>query len=224
MPSIAIRYEDEDFIVVDKASGLATQGGEGLSNDLISVLERQLPYRPYLVHRLDKDTSGLIMLAKHHDAAAEAAALLNAKRCKKIYLAVCDAPFDKLSGQIDEDLDIRGRKLSALTQYRVFSQNDTYAAVLLRLKTGRTHQIRRHLANFSHPVLADDKYGAFALNKSLKKTMGLKRLLLHAVWLELPGRFRLFGEPPPHFDPIMEIITGNVSWRSALAELCGLVF
>ena len=232
MKNIPLLFENDFCMVVDKPAGLAVQGGEGVGASLDSILSETFTERPLLVHRLDKDTSGLLLVAKNRDAAAVFGGLFSetskkpeasrkgVKGLVKRYLAlVRGIPFPP-NGIIRLDLEMRGTAKKSETSYRVISgtKSDTASALEvpfslleLELGTGRMHQIRRHLHLINHPVLGDDKYGDFALNKSLRKSHGLKRLLLHAFRLIVPPLEPILPEgldisspPPDYFTPFLD--------------------
>jgi 23S rRNA pseudouridine955/2504/2580 synthase len=190
MRRIEILYEDDVCLVLNKPSGLAAQGGKGIKVSLDSVLAEMYSPPPLLVHRLDKDTSGVILTAKTREAAARFSGLLGGRGIVKQYLAVCAGKPAKRAGSINLDLEIRGSEKKSETRYRVLKSISLdrfqFSLVELELGTGRMHQIRRHLAMTGNPVLGDDKYGDFALNRDLRKTWGVKRLLLHAARLVIP--------------------------------------
>jgi 23S rRNA pseudouridine955/2504/2580 synthase len=201
--NIPILFENEECIVLNKPAGLAVQGGVGVKNSLDSVLTREFAQRPLLVHRLDKDASGVILAAKSKAAAAFFTGVFaekDAGRVTKQYKAVCRGKPDAESGHINTELYIRGLAKKAETRYRIVSTKDSPQLVsLLEIETtaGRMHQIRRHLAQIGVPILGDDKYGDFALNKSLHKTAGLRRLLLHASDLAIPEKGIEVSAPLP---------------------------
>jgi 23S rRNA pseudouridine955/2504/2580 synthase len=185
--NIPILFENDDCIVLNKPAGLAVQGGKGIGASLDSILSAEIFPRPLLVHRLDRDTSGLILAAKNKEAAAFFGRLFSAhdnRRIVKQYLAVCNWRPCPESGCIRLDLDVRGVIKKSETNYKTLSQSAdrSFSVLELELGTGRMHQIRRHLAEIGNPVLGDDKYGNFALNKKLH----LRRLLLHASHLLIP--------------------------------------
>jgi 23S rRNA pseudouridine955/2504/2580 synthase len=181
-------YEDSACIVINKPAGLAAQGGKGVGVSLDGLLAETWPQRPLLVHRLDKDTSGLIVAAKTKEAARHFSRLLGGERAViKRYVAVCKGTPAQAEGVIQAELDIHGTVKSSETRYRLLSGNDgEFSLVELELGTGRMHQIRRHLALTGNPVLGDDKYGDFKLNHLLRKTIKLRNLLLHASRLIVP--------------------------------------
>ena len=195
---LEVLYEDDLCLVLNKPAGLAVQGGKGVNTSLDKILAQAFSPPPLLVHRLDKDTSGLILTAKTREAAAFFSKIFEKRDTVKQYTAVCLGCPASEKGIIKEDLLIRGSVKKSETRYKVRKtgvlfppeegQTRTGFSVLeLTLGTGRMHQIRRHLAMTGTPILGDDKYGDFALNKKLRKTTGLKRLLLHASRLVVPG-------------------------------------
>jgi 23S rRNA pseudouridine955/2504/2580 synthase len=206
MKGIGILFEDDDIVALNKPSGLAVQGGAGVgvSLDGLLALERSPP--PLLVHRLDKETSGIILAAKTRPAAAKYALFFREGRLEKKYLAVCAgaAGGGTEKGRIRDRLDIRGKPKAAETGYAFLASGTLESGgacslVELELATGRTHQIRRHLAGLGFPLLGDGKYGDFALNKRLRKTMDVRHLLLHASSIRLPGGRVIRAPLPDHF-------------------------
>ena len=198
-------------MVINKPAGLAVQGGKGVGVSLDTILAENWPQRPLLVHRLDKDTSGLILIAKSKATARKFSRLLGEERAViKRYLAVCKGRPVKPEGVIQAELAIRGAVKSSQTRYRLISGEGEFSLVELELGTGRMHQIRRHLALTGNPVLGDDKYGDFDLNHRLRKTMKLRHLLLHASQLLLPEtadtpRLELSAPLPDYFQPFMAL-------------------
>ncbi|MCL2442254.1 MAG: RluA family pseudouridine synthase [Treponema sp.] len=195
MKNIEILHEDEYSLILNKPAGLAVQGGEGVKSSLDKILAQIRTPQPLLVHRLDKDTSGVILTAKNREAAARFSRLFGSKKTIKQYIAVCaGCPVEK-EGVITDELAIRGEKKKSETRYKVIKTNILkapnleYSVLELQLGTGRMHQIRRHLAMNNNPILGDDKYGDFPLNKKLNKEASLKRLLLHASRLIIKDDF-----------------------------------
>ena len=185
-----IVYEDHVCIVINKPAGLAVQGGKGIGVSLDRVLAETWPQRPLLVHRLDRDTSGLVLVAKTKEAARYFSRLLGEERAVvKRYLALCKGRPAESEGVIRAELDVRGAVKNAETRWRLLSasgREEAFSLLELELGTGRMHQIRRHLALTGNPVLGDDKYGDFNLNRQLRKTLKLRNLLLHASRLIIP--------------------------------------
>jgi 23S rRNA pseudouridine955/2504/2580 synthase len=210
-----IVYEDSSCIVINKPAGLAAQGGKGIGVSLDSMLAESRPQRPLLVHRLDRDTSGLILVAKDKTAAAVYSRLLGGtadghRAVVKRYLAMCKGKPVRGEGVISLELEIRGMKKKSETRYRlVESFKDDFSLMELELGTGRMHQIRRHLALTGNPILGDDKHGDFTLNHLLRKTMKLNKLLLHASQLIIPEtpdnpRIELEAPLPEYFSEFVK--------------------
>jgi Pseudouridylate synthases, 23S RNA-specific len=194
--TIKILYEDDHCLVIDKPAGLAVQGGKGVKSSVDTILAEMRVPPPLLVHRLDKDTSGVLLTAKTKEDAARFSRLLGTDRqAIKQYIAVCAGSPEKKEGIIAQDLMIKGSLKKSETRYKVLKSGE-FSVLELELGTGRMHQIRRHLALSGNPVLGDDKYGDFALNKKLRKEAGLKRLLLHSSRLMIKNEFQLDIEAP----------------------------
>jgi RluA family pseudouridine synthase len=204
-------YEDPNVIVFDKPSGLAVQGGGGVSkslDDLLVAFAKSNGKKPRLVHRLDRGTSGVIIVARTKPSAAFLSDEFAARRAHKTYLAIAggDLPdeeegvFDQSLAKVEEGGRPRmliakpGRKGSqdAVTRWRILSRQGDHALFELMPETGRMHQIRAHLLGAGCPILGDHLYGAGA------RTAG--RLMLHARSLEIgipdDGR-RTFTAPVP---------------------------
>lgn len=194
--AIEVLYEDEGLMVIDKPAGLAVHGGSGVSFGLIELLRKQRPDSVFLelVHRLDRETSGLIMVAKKRSVLVGLHEMMRSNQLDKRYLAMVkgNLGFERkiVTQPLLKYLLPNGERRVRVDQEGQFAQTivckkQTFSAFSLveaQLKTGRTHQIRVHLANNDHPILGDDKYGDFELNKMLAK-QGLKRMFLHAYRL-----------------------------------------
>ena len=186
-------YEDVALLVIDKPAGIAVHGGSGVSFGVIESLRAARPQAKALelAHRLDRDTSGLLIVCKKRSALTELHRQLREGAVEKIYMAIVkgaparDAfelsePLHKyVTGSGERRVSVQEGGRSALTKLTVKKRGAEFTMLEVRLLTGRTHQIRVHLAHAGHPVLGDDKYGDFALNRELAKR-GVKRLLLHA--------------------------------------------
>jgi 23S rRNA pseudouridine955/2504/2580 synthase len=201
-------FEDSSYAVINKTAGLAVQGGKGVGLSLDNILEQQWGRRPFLVHRLDKDTSGLILVAKTSEA-AKRFSLLREGGVIKRYRAICKGKPVRAEGVIKSDLAIRGSVKKAETRYRLLSNGGEFSLLELELGTGRMHQIRRHLALAGNPVLGDDKYGDFDLNHRLRKTAKLRHLLLHASQLIIAetsdhARIDLSAPLPVYFQQFLD--------------------
>ena len=194
-----IAFEDEALIVVDKPAGVAVHGGSGVSFGVIEQLRRARPQAKFLelAHRLDRDTSGLLVVAKKRAALTRLHDLFRDGGISKRYLALVKGrwrnelqhvrlPLHKYltaEGERRVSVDAEGKASHSIV--RLVARWENFSLVEVELKTGRTHQIRVHLAHLGFPIAGDDKYGDFPLNKVLQKT-GLGRMFLHAAKLALP--------------------------------------
>jgi 23S rRNA pseudouridine955/2504/2580 synthase len=190
-----IVFEDASVLVVDKPAGVAVHGGSGVSFGVIESLRAARPQAKVLelAHRLDRDTSGLLIVAKKRAALVELHRMLREGEVEKLYLALVKgdykgppeirAPLHKyVTGSGERRVAVTERGMSAATRVKVLKRAAGLSLLEVRLLTGRTHQIRVHLAHVGHPVLGDEKYGG----------AHAKRLLLHAAKLAL--RHPLTGE------------------------------
>ena len=196
--NLPVVFEDTALIVVNKPSGVAVHGGSGVSYGVIESLRVERPEAKFLelVHRLDRDTSGLLMIAKKRSALVELHRMLREGEVGKIYTAIVKGAVKKAGFEMREALhkyvtaegerrvSVRQDGKAAVTQVKTLRKNDSCSLLEVTLLTGRTHQIRVHLAHAGHPVLGDDKYGDFDLNRVMAK-QGVKRLFLHAGKLSL---------------------------------------
>jgi 23S rRNA pseudouridine955/2504/2580 synthase len=186
LPAIEIIYEDETLLVINKPAGLAVHEGKTVSraNTLAGWVERTYKdkaHRPRLVHRLDRDTSGLLLLAKNEKTLAELERQFETGKIAKEYLCLVIGRLVNDEGKIDLPLPGRdGHPVRALTRYRVVKRYSETTLVRVNIETGRLHQIRLHFAKLGHPVVMDDQHGDFAFNKRFRKDFGLKRQFLHA--------------------------------------------
>jgi 23S rRNA pseudouridine955/2504/2580 synthase len=191
-----VLFEDDALLVIDKPPGLAVHGGSGVSSGVIEQLRYERPQARFLelVHRLDRDTSGVLVLAKKRSALTELHRQLREGAAQKYYLALTRGRWTFATRSVtvalhkyvlpsgERRVRVQDDGQAARTIFRVKRMWPDYSLVEAELKTGRTHQIRVHLAHLGHPIAGDDKYGDFELNKALAKT-GLKRMFLHACKL-----------------------------------------
>jgi 23S rRNA pseudouridine955/2504/2580 synthase len=205
----AILYEDERLLVVDKPAGLAVHGGSGLSFGLIEAMRQLRPGAALeLVHRLDRDTSGCLLLTKRASTLRDLHRLIREKSVEKRYLALLTRPLPRPEMTVDAPLRknilLGGERVvrvdtaegkPARTLFRRLRRYGDLDLVEARLVTGRTHQIRVHAAHLGAPLAGDEKYGNEAANKALRP-LGLKRLFLHAASLTLQ---------PAHLDQPLRI-------------------
>ena len=191
-----IVYEDAAVLVVNKPAGVAVHGGSGVSFGVIESLRAARPQARLLelAHRLDRDTSGLLIVAKKRTALVELHRMLREGEIEKVYLTLVKGHWEgatrELRASLHKYVDARGERrvavredgMAAITRVKRMQANESFSLLEVRLLTGRTHQIRVHLAHAGHPVLGDDKYGDFDLNHRLEKA-GVRRLFLHAARL-----------------------------------------
>jgi len=189
----SIVHEDENLLVLDKPAGVAVHGGSGLSFGVIEALRSARPGETLeLVHRLDRETSGCLLIARRAAALRELHALMRANAFEKRYLVLVKGKWDLGAKRIDvplrTDTRVGGERTvragasgkTAVTDFRpvqFFGRTATLMEVTLH--TGRTHQIRVHAAHAGHPVAGDSKYGDDVFNEALRE-LGLKRMFLHA--------------------------------------------
>lgn len=190
MNLIEILYEDNEIYIINKPAGLSVQGGEKITHSLDVDFSLQVHQKIHLVHRLDKDTSGLMIVAKNSSAASKWTKLIGGKSVKKEYLALCTGQMKKKSGTISEIIEQHGREKNAFTNYTVLKEWDDsdvhFLLLRLCLDTGRMHQIRIHLGKNGCPIAGDDLHGNFKINKILRKSCGIKKLCLASVKLSFP--------------------------------------
>ncbi len=187
-------YEDKDLIILNKPSGLAVHGGSGIATGIIETLKQRHPTEIELVHRLDRETSGCLLIAKKRSVLKRLHQLLIKHKVKKTYLALLkgqltqseytvDLPLAKRPGGAERMVMVNHDGKSALTIFRPIRHFQHATLVEVELHTGRMHQIRVHASSIGHPVAGDTKYGDQAFNLQMR-AFGLKRLFLHAAALE----------------------------------------
>jgi 23S rRNA pseudouridine955/2504/2580 synthase len=194
----SIVFEDARLLAISKPAGVASHGGSGISFGAIETLRALRPKDSLeLVHRLDRDTSGLLVLAKKRSALTELQALMRDEGgIAKRYLALLvgrmpdgtmsvDAPLHvglRQGGERHVQVNPTGKP--SLSHFKALERRGGQSYCEVRIETGRTHQIRVHAQHIGHPVAGDDKYGDEAANKRLRELVGLKRMFLHASTLE----------------------------------------
>lgn len=198
-PSFTVLFEDKDIIAVNKPAGLAVHEGTNtgkrtLVAEVQSYLKDQEGVDAHLVHRLDKDTSGVMIIAKNRRTAKELGLIFKDRVCEKKYIALLMGHLPEQKGIIDMPLEKHetmnfAKKVTAghgeeakraITRYEVKENFGPYSLVDFYLETGRMHQIRVHSSELGSPLAMDDRYGDFAKNREIKKETGLKRQFLHA--------------------------------------------
>ena len=188
---IEIVFEDDALLVINKPAGLAVHEGRTVTKrgSILGTLEsryRDSAIKPQLVHRLDKDTSGLLMIAKNQLTADEMMSVFESGDVAKEYLALIVGRLPSPEGKIDFPLPGReGHPVHAVTRFKVIKRFSDTTLVRVGIETGRLHQIRLHFAKLGYPVVMDDQHGNFGFNKRFRKAYGLKRQFLHAEKLKI---------------------------------------
>jgi 23S rRNA pseudouridine955/2504/2580 synthase len=194
MLAAAVLLEDDHLIALNKPAGMAVHGGSGVSRGVIEQLRLERPQARFLelVHRLDRDTSGVLLVAKKRSALSALHAQLRDGTVGKRYLAlvkgewrrsrqIVSLPLTKyVTGEGERRVSVDDAGRSAQTTFNLEQGFAGYSLLCAELHTGRTHQIRVHLAHLGFPIVGDEKYGDFPLNKALARN-GLKRMFLHAA-------------------------------------------
>jgi 23S rRNA pseudouridine955/2504/2580 synthase len=216
-----IIHEDSHLMVIDKPSGMAVHGGSGVSHGVIEALRAVRPDAPFLelAHRLDRDTSGCLLIAKRRSALRALHEQLRAGGMNKRYLALVTGPWGGSARTVRAALrknrlqggerivrvDASGKE--ALTRFDPLSSHGPGILVEVELRTGRTHQIRVHAAHIGHPLAGDDKYGDAEFNR-LMKQFGLRRLFLHAYRLEFtdPAGARVITVTAPLGEDLRQVL------------------
>ena len=236
-------YADDDIVVINKPPGISVHPGSAVSGTTVVDLLREKfpeivgvgedPVRPGIVHRLDRDTSGVMVVARNQKSFSALKEIFQKRRAEKIYLAiVCGVPAHREGaieygiGRLASNPTMRGAAVGravlrgerdALTYYRVLKRGDAYSLVELRPRTGRMHQLRVHMKAIGHPIACDTKYGGKKI--CCPFTMGCARHLLHAHSLAFSfpeGRRLSFEAEPPEDMALAQYINFDHSVRAPL--------
>lgn len=198
-------FEDDALLVIDKPSGMAVHGGSGISFGVIEQLRAQNPSWKFLelVHRLDRETSGVLLLAKKRSALVDLHRQIREGLTEKYYLVMVKGEWRNAkqhvtlalnkyvtaAGErrvaISTDKHKDNKPMLAHTIFKLQKSWKNFSLLDAELKTGRTHQIRVHLAHLGFPILGDDKYGNFEMNRQLAKDLNLRRMFLHAHTIQI---------------------------------------
>lgn len=220
-----IVYENDDYAIINKQKNLIVHpAGSIVTGTLVNALLFKYGYdglshiggedRPGIVHRLDKDTTGLMMIAKNNESYRYLKRLFETRQVRKEYLAIVFGNFDEKTGRIENFMDrdphnrrrmaVRPSGRKAISEYEVISEVDGFSLVRVHIITGRTHQIRVHMTNLNHPLLGDPVYGNF------KHKFNLDHPLLHCIYLaftDKDGEKRVFNkEAPEEFKKYQDIL------------------
>ncbi|MCC4117843.1 RluA family pseudouridine synthase [Aromatoleum toluclasticum] len=223
---LPVVYEDDALLVIDKPSGKAVHGGSGVSFGVIEQLRSQRPQARMLelAHRIDRETSGLLIIAKKRSALTALHDMMREGRVEKRYLTlvpgrwanplqhVKEPLFKFLTPEGERRVRVSGEGKPAHSVVRLVRRWQRFSLLEVELKTGRTHQIRVHLAHLGFPLCGDDKYGDFPLNKALEQE-GLRRMFLHAAHLSFAHP--LTGEQVVLQSPLPEELQGFIDHLDA---------
>ncbi len=198
--------DNKDFIVLNKATGIPVQGGTKSKNNLIDVFSKSKLFnflKPYPVHRIDKDTSGVLIIAKNRETAKLLTTLFRLRKIHKTYLAICEGEVNKFSGELKHDLvRYEGKKKiieKAISHFKLIDKNSNYSFLKLNPITGRKHQLRKQLFEIGHPICGDKKY--FSNHKNIN-------LLLHAYQIKFminKKKFSYRAALPKYFNNFLKI-------------------
>lgn len=234
MIPLDVVYEDTALLAVNKPAGLLVHRSAIAADEKVFLLDQvreQVGAPVYLAHRLDRATSGVLLLAKSREIAAELGRQFMARAVEKTYLAVVRG-WPEAEGAIDyalPDSRERGPRKPALTRWRVLATatvpialgrypEQRYALVQAKPETGRYRQIRKHLHHVSHPIIGDTSHGRGDHNRFWRMHYGVHRLLLHAWWLQFPhpvsgAMVHLHAAPDAQWDRALAAL----GWESAIA-------
>ena len=198
----AILYQNRHILVINKPSGLAVHAGSGVDYGVIDAMRLLYPADDIeLVHRLDRDTSGCLLLARHRQALLAMQTIIQNRTINKKYCAMVKGNWSHEMTEIslglkkihlpngERRMQVDDAGKSALSRFKLLQRGGAFSLIQVELITGRTHQIRVHCQAVNHPIAGDDKYGDAGFNREMRK-QGIRRLMLHASSLELPtGQF-----------------------------------
>ena len=196
---------NDEFIVINKKAGISVQGGTKSKNNLIDIFSNSNLFKntkPYSVHRLDKETSGVMIIAKNYNSAKLLTSLFRLRKVHKTYLAICHGIFKKKKGEIRGNLVKfeKEKKITelAITNYNVISSNNFFSFLELKPITGRKHQLRKQLSFMGNPIVGDVKY-----NIIKSKNKDQKKLMLHSYKIKFlinNKKFNFKAKLPDYFN------------------------
>ena len=202
--------DNEDFIVLNKNAGISVQGGTKSKKNLVDIFAKSKIFqntKPFSVHRLDKDTSGVFIIAKHRESAQLLTSLFRLRKVHKTYLAICHGEINKNSGVWDEDLirfeNNKPIKEKAKTIYKVLDKNSICSLIEMKPITGRKHQLRKQLYAIGNPVYGDQKYKLNYSEKAINKN-----LMLHSYQIKFminKKKFTYTALLPEYFKKLLKI-------------------
>ena len=208
-----IIFEDKSILVINKPVGIASHGGSGISLGLIEIVRQIIPSyeNVQLVHRLDKDTSGCIVLTKKKSVLREMHNELRNHSVEKKYVAITKGHWQQNSIDVnlnllklknksgEQKVKVSDEGKESITKFKVIKQNQNFSQINCTLLTGKTHQIRVHCQHLEHPIMGDRKYGDKDFNKLAKK-IGITRMMLHASSINFKRmKFSIDSQIPEEF-------------------------
>ena len=207
--------DNENFLVLNKRAGISVQGGTKSKKNLVDIFSKSEIFKgtkPYSVHRLDKDTSGVFIMAKNRETAQLLTSLFRLRKVHKTYLAICHGEIEKNSGQWNEDLiRIENKKRIneiAITNYKVIDKNTHSSLIEMKPITGRKHQLRKQLFNIGHSIYGDQKYKSSRFIKGSNK-----ELMLHSYQIKFMiknKRYTYKALLPDYFKKLLKIKRLNI--------------
>ena len=200
---------NDDFIVLNKRSGISVQGGTKSKKNLIDIFAKSEIFsgtKPYSVHRLDKETSGVFIIAKNRETAQLLTSLFRLRKVHKTYLAICHGELDKFSGEWNDDL-LRydnDKKIieKAKTVYKVIDKNSNSSLVEMKPITGRKHQLRKQLFKIGHSIYGDQKYSSTNSLKGINKNLMLHSYQIKFIIKDKKYTYRALL--PDHFKKLLK--------------------
>tara|TARA_B100002051_G_scaffold227965_1_gene224305 strand:+ start:1474 stop:2385 length:912 start_codon:yes stop_codon:yes gene_type:complete len=217
-PSVEVIKENEnliienndDFIVLNKNSGISVQGGTKSKKNLTDIFAKSKIFqnsKPFSVHRLDKDTSGVFIMAKNREMAQLLTSLFRLRKVHKTYLAICNGEIEKIKGNLNKDL-VRyenNKKIieKAETFFKVIDKNNKSTLLKMKPITGRKHQLRKHLFMMGHSIIGDKKYNSQNNSKSIGKN-----LMLHSYEIKFminKKKYTFRASLPDYFKNMLKI-------------------
>ncbi len=226
VPSWILR-EEPGLLILNKPQGLATQGGTGLKtsvDEILNLFLKEKNQKAYLVHRLDKDTTGLLLVALTPSMATALGALFQNREIQKTYWAICGGVPPQLEGRHEmwmakrpgrngEKMELTGAEtsgaLQAICTYRVLDQGDDMSLVELHPQTGRTHQLRLQMATLGCPILGDGKYGGKKAHTGGRHTVHLHAMSLQFKHPQTHKDLKVSAPLPPHFQETFQMFLPN---------------